>query len=218
MIVSPRRPTSARLAAFADKQLSTLRALEYEIVHELRLKGRVIDLGGGKRSHYASMLAIDGTLESLNADARMEPTFLHDANTPFPIADATYDAGVSFNTFEHIRRDEHALGEFIRILKAGGKFHIIVPFVYRVHGSPSDYHRHTCHWWEETLVRLGVPAGQSRIEPITWGRLSTAFTTIEQTRLRFLRGLALRLDILLNDDLTIVADYPIGYYVSGTKP
>ena len=59
-------------------------------------------------------LRFDGPIDSLNIDPRLEPTILHDANLPLPIADATYDTIVSFNTLEHIRRDEFALSEIVR--------------------------------------------------------------------------------------------------------
>ena len=218
MIVPPRIPTRARMVAFKEPRVSYLRALEYEIVRGIALKGRVLDLGGGERAHYASLLRIDGTLESLNFDAGMRPTYVHDANTPFPIPDATYDGLISLNTLEHIEKDEVALSEAIRVLKPGATFHIIVPFLYRVHGSPSDYHRHTCHWWENALTRFGVPAAHSRIEPMMWGRLSTAFAFLEFTRLRFLRKMPLFIDTLMGSGSADAADYALGYYISGTKP
>lgn len=218
MIVPPRPPSRARMTAFKEPRVSYLRALEYEIVRGITLKGRILDLGGGERAHYAPLMRVEGTLESLNFDASMRPTYVHDANTPFPIADATYDALISLNTLEHIERDEVALCEAIRVLKPGAAFHIIVPFLYRVHASPSDYHRHTCHWWERALARFGVPATHSRIEPMLWGRLSTSFAFLEFTRLRFLRKVPLYIDALTGSAGTDAADYALGYYISGTKP
>ena len=141
---------------------------------------------------------------------------LHDANTPLPIADAAYDTIISFNTLEHVRRDEFALSELVRILKPGGHLHIVVPFLYRVHASPSDYHRHTAFWWEAALEDLGIPPDKSRIEPIMWGRLTSAFSFLEYTRLRFLRRMPLWADLVVRG----IADheYPIGYYISAKKP
>ncbi|HRD76507.1 MAG TPA: methyltransferase domain-containing protein, partial [Hyphomicrobiaceae bacterium] len=213
MIVSPRPPSRNRLSAFSDKRLSYLRALEHELAPTIPLVGRVLDFGGGQDSSYNSRLTSGVTIDSLNVDTARSPTYLHDANTPFPIADATYDTIVSFNTLEHVRRDEFALGEIVRILKPGGTLHIIVPFLYRVHASPSDYHRHTAFWWEAALADLGIGPENSRIEPMMWGRLTSSFSFLEYTRLRFLRRLPLWADIWLKgmgDD-----EYPLGYYVSG---
>lgn len=216
MIAAPRPPSRIRLKAFANAGYSYLRALEYEIVPTIELKGRVLDFGGGRKAGYLPLLNGSREIESLNIDPRIEPTLLHDANEPFPIAAATYDTIISFNTLEHVRRDEHALGELVRILKPGGTIHIIVPFLYRVHASPSDYHRHTAFWWEAALDGLGIPPSHSRIEPVMWGRLTSAFSYLEFTRLRFLRRLPLWADILmrgLGDE-----EYPLGYYISARKP
>lgn len=215
MIVAPRSPTRARLKVFADKSYSYLRALEYELIPNLILKGRVLDFGGGRKAGYLHLLRFDGPIDSLNIDARVDPTLLHDANKPFPIADAAYDTIISFNTLEHVRRDEFALSELVRILKPGGCLHIVVPFLYRVHGSPSDYHRHTAFWWEAALEDLGIPSHKSRVEPIMWGRMTTAFSILEYSRLRFLRRLPHWVDLIVRG----VADheFPIGYYISGTK-
>lgn len=218
MIVPPRPASRARMQAFADPRLSYLRALEYELLTEIHLEGRVLDLGGGHKTDYAKRLSCSGVIEGLNIDTAVEPTYVHDANTRFPIADATYDAAISFNTLEHIRSDEHALGELIRVLKPGATFHIVVPFLYRVHGSPSDYHRHTAFWWEEALARSRVPPEHSRIEPLVWGRFSTAFAFLEFTRLRALRKLPLLLDAVLGSAANGAAEHALGYYISGTKP
>jgi SAM-dependent methyltransferase len=216
MIVAPTPPTRARLPIFAKGRLSYWRCLEHELIPTIPLTGRVFDFGGGAKAEYVGLLSASGPIDSLNIDPRTEPTFLHDANTPFPIANATYDTIISFNTLEHVYRDEFALSELTRILKPGGAIHIVVPFLYRVHGSPSDYHRHTAHWWEAALAERGIPPEHSRIQPIMWGRITTSYSFLEATRLRFLRRLPLLADLVIKG----VADeeYPLGYYIAGTKP
>lgn len=215
MIVPPRRPTRDRLKAFDNKRHSYWRALTYEAVGSIELKGRALDFGGGADAGYVHLLRGAAIIDSLNIDARLRPTILHDANKPFPIEDRTYDSLISLNTLEHIFRDEFALAELVRILKPGGELHILVPFMYRVHASPSDYHRHTAFWWEEALARLGVDASRSRIEPIMWGRLTTAFSFVEFSRLRFLRRLPLWADMLVTGAAD--AEYPLGYYIKARK-
>lgn len=216
MIVAPLTPSRARLKVFSDRSLSYLRSLEHELIPQIPLKGRVFDFGGGARAEYLKRLGPSGPIDSLNIDPSMRPTFVHDANTPFPIADRTYDTIISFNTLEHVRRDEFALSELVRILKPGGSIHIIVPYLYRVHAHPSDYHRHTASWWEEALDERGIPPDRSRIQPIMWGRITTSYSFLEFTRLRFLRRLPLWADLVIKG----VADdeYPMAYYISGTKP
>ncbi|MDX2157465.1 MAG: methyltransferase domain-containing protein [Hyphomicrobiaceae bacterium] len=216
MIVAARTPSRDRLAVFSNKKLSYLRALEYELIPTIPLRGRILDFGGGNKTGYRALLNTKAAIDSLNIDARVEPSLLHDANTPFPIADASYDTIVSFNTLEHVRRDEFALGELVRILKPGGTLHIVVPFIYRVHGSPSDYHRHTAFWWEDMLADMGISRENSRIEPMMWGRMTSAFSFLEYTRLRFLRRVPLWLDIVVKG--TGDEDYTLGYYIRANKP
>jgi SAM-dependent methyltransferase len=218
MIVEPLPLTRERLGVFANPDYSYLRALEFELIDRLKLDGRVFDFGGGSNTIYVKRLKLGRPVEGMNIDPRTEPTYLHDANTPFPIADATYDTAISFNTFEHVENDILALAEFLRVLKPGGRFHIIVPFLYRVHGSPSDFNRHTAFWWDNALARNGIPSEASRIEPMGWGRLTTAFSFLEYTRLRPLRKLPLWLDLVVPAARDYREDYALGYHISGTKP
>jgi SAM-dependent methyltransferase len=218
MIVEPLPPSRDRLSVFSNSNYTYFRSLQFEIINSLKLAGRVFDLGGGSHAIYAQNLGQDCVVEGLNLDPRTGPTYLHDANTPFPVASATYDMAISFNTFEHIEDDAFALGEFLRVLKPGGAFHIVVPFLYRVHGSPSDYNRRTVFWWENAFIKRGVPTDHVKIRPVAWGRLTCAFSFLEQTRLKFLRRLILRLDMLIPGARDDVRDYPMGYYISGTKP
>jgi hypothetical protein len=49
-----------------------------------------------------------------------------------------------------------------------------------------------------------------------WGRMTTAFSFLEFTRLRFMRKMPLWGDIYIKG--LGVHENPLGYYVSGTKP
>jgi SAM-dependent methyltransferase len=218
MIVDPLPPTRDRLAVFSNPDYSYFRALQFEIINQLKLSGRVFDLGGGSHTIYAKNLGPGCTIEGLNLDPNTLPAYLHDANTVFPVADANYDTAISFNTFEHIEDDSFALTEFLRVLKPGGVFHIVVPFLYRVHGSPSDYNRRTAFWWESAFGKRGVPTDHVQIRPITWGRLTTAFSFLEKTRLKVLRKPILWMDMFIPGARHFISDYPMGYHISGTKP
>src|SRR5258706_5860494 len=136
---------------------SLWRTLLYEQIATISLRGRILDVGGGtQKSSYLPLLRVEGELESLNIDPERVPTFLADLNKPLPIPASTYDTILSLNTLEHVREDILALREMTRILKSGGRLLIFVPFLYRVHGSPSDFHRHPRPWWEAVLRDLGL--------------------------------------------------------------
>ncbi|HEX6978379.1 MAG TPA: class I SAM-dependent methyltransferase [Alphaproteobacteria bacterium] len=196
----------------------------------IRLRGRILDIGGGIRADYYALMKIDGQIDSVNINPAYKPTFLCDANEKLPIPDATYDAVLSFNTFEHILNDEVAIAEAIRVLKPGGEFHFFVPFLYRVHGSPSDFHRHTHYWWEHKLAQLGIPPTAQTIEPIVWEPAASAFSLVELTRFRrFVKPIALAIgplrtwrfagqERLAGAAAEYFTAHALGYYLRGAKP
>jgi SAM-dependent methyltransferase len=159
--------------------MTLLRLLEYERLEELDLEGITLDVGGGRSSHYYPMLLSGGTIQTVNLDPRMEPTYVADLNQGLPVATERYDHIISLNTLEHIRRDIHVLREMFRSLKAGGSLYLFVPFLYRVHASPNDYHRHTAHFWIETLAEIGFSGNAVKVEPLNFGPLSTPLSIVE---------------------------------------
>ena len=227
LVLMPRPRTFARWRKIASTRWSLLRSLEYEAIDGLLLKGRTLDIGGGQRNTYYTRLKIDGRIDSMNIDKGVNPTCLVDLNNPLPVRDSSYDNVLSLNTFEHVTNDEHLVGESLRVLKPGGQFHIVVPFLYRVHGSPNDYHRHTAQWWHDTIAKHGTPSTRIVIEPLLWDRMMSAFSLWEVSRVA--RALGMLVSVLRDvrwwrrDRLPelprhrIAVDYPLGYYIRGQK-
>lgn len=228
-LVLPRRRTLARWWRLARSPHSTLRSLQYEAIASLPLRGRTLDLGGGARSDYHALLRTEGPIDTVNLDPDVHPALLHDLNERLPLRDATYDHVVSLNTFEHLRHDTLALAEAIRVLKPGGSFHFLIPWLYRVHGSPLDFHRHTWLWWRDQLEALGVAREQLVIEPLVWSRLATGASFFGATRLGRVVRAALLLPAVLRDlardgerlpdggPSRRLCDYALGWYVHGRK-
>lgn len=54
-----------------------------------------------------------------------------------------YDYVVAFEVFEHLHDPNQACNEIYRVLKQGGVFLMTMPFMFRIHGDPSDYTRFT---------------------------------------------------------------------------
>lgn len=179
MIVAPLVPTWSRWQRLCASPYSLLRSLQYERLASIRLQGRSLDLGGGSRVTYRRLLHCDRPVVSVNIDPAARPTIIADGNHPLPIADGAFDNVVSLNTFEHLRRDESALTEMVRILRPGGTFHVFVPFLFRVHAYPFDYSRRTAFWWDEALLELGVAPEALRVEPLVWDQVSSSFAQIE---------------------------------------
>jgi len=231
MILPPRRATWRRWLRLSTAQYSVLRGLEYEQIEGLRLRGRTLDIGGGQRNSYYHLLKIESTIDSVNIDPAMKPTILADLNDPLPLASASYDNAISLNTLEHIRNDTLAISEMVRVLKPGGQLHIMVPFLYRVHGSPNDYHRHVASWWVDFLLSLGLSPETLTVEPLVWDPMSSAFSLVE-FQLGRLRGILKRFAMLaavlsharrsgqehlLAPYSQYYAEYALGYYIHGIK-
>jgi SAM-dependent methyltransferase len=199
---------------------SLLRAMEYEFLARADLHGLVLDAGGGTaQSSYLPLLRVNGQVESVNIDPARQPTYVADLNQPLPLEDGRYDTVISLNTLEHVRRDVFALSELARVLKPGGRMLLFVPFLYRIHGSPSDYHRHPAPWWETTLNELGLAP---TILPLGRGRYVAAYALAEPSRGKALfRAIFFGLDYLDQRlrpaTRTRDADYPLGYVIDGRK-
>jgi SAM-dependent methyltransferase len=209
--------------------------MQCEAVRGLCLEGRYLDIGGGGKASYLPLLQVKGVLESVNLDPTMCPTYRHDLSLPLPFGDSTYDGFISLSTFEHLFRDEFALSEALRITKPGGQFHIVVPFLYHIHTSPSDYSRHTPYWWVSMLTGLGVPRPKIIIDPLVWSRACSGIALVERQAKwgwRALRVVAM-LPPVLRDSMSrqptpgdrlydtgrnrVLADHSLGFHIRGEK-
>lgn len=196
--VPPPVPTLARWRKIttAFRGLSLLRMMEYELLSQLHLSGNVLDMGGGQRASYLKVMPKGAEISSANIDPKIEPTHLVEPGQPLPFADASFDAVICFNTLEHIYDVMGVVNELYRVVKPGGQVHVIVPFMFRIHGHPDDYTRATPSWWRETFSRANFSA--LRLMPLVWGRRSTGAVVpgfhgaFPRTRLH----LAMLLDIL----------------------
>lgn len=178
----PLKPTWRRYKELflRNSNISIYRAMEYEALSHLRYSGRILDFGGGDKAHYAPAMKSwisDGTYESVNITASMEPTYLLSPNDAIPVEAGTFDMVVSINTLEHVFHLQEVLKELIRVLNRDGTIVFAVPFLFRVHGCPDDYNRPTASWWKETLSRLGIH--ELKITPLVWDVMTTGLSVTE---------------------------------------
>lgn len=171
------KPTLARLGKIASglRARSLLRCLEYERLASTGLDGVVLDFGGGKNANYRSMTSQWGDrfdLKSANIDPVQDPDYLLSDDGRIPTDADAFDAVISLNTFEHIYDLGAALSEIRRVLKPGGRLIFIVPFIFRVHAHPNDYHRGTPEFWGNVLAEHGFKTAQ--VETLAWGPFTTA--------------------------------------------
>ncbi len=170
----PKMPGLARYRALRRRTpgASVIRSLEYEMLEEISLSGRILDYGGGQGASYVSLLPDDIELLSVNIDTQYNPTHLIGVGEALPFGDGHFDGAICLNVLEHIYDTRFVLDEIFRVLRPGGVLHISVPFIFRVHGHPDDYSRHTTSWWRETMERTGF--AETVIEPLVWGKASSA--------------------------------------------
>lgn len=228
--VEPSSDTFRRLRRTSASLMRELMNLEIEAIP---LAGRVLDVGGGGSASYVGLLSAEAQITSVNIEPEIRPTVVADLAHPLPFADGSFDVAISFNTLEHLADDQLALDEMVRVLKPGGSAHLLVPFLYRVHGHPHDYHRHTAHGWNLMLRRAGIPDADQRIRPLVWDPFSTAWAIADVAPIgrtwwrlrRILRPLVLRRPLVMQpvdrrqaaDAPALVSEYALAYAITATK-
>ena len=139
---------------------SLLRRLEYKALSAISIDGDILDVGGSTKSGYQELLRGTHTIVTANIDASYGADIVFDAEEVWPIEDNVYDAVLCINLLEHTYKYQTVLSEAHRVLKPGGRVVSVTPFMFNVHGSPSDYFRYT----RSALERMFVEAGFSKVE------------------------------------------------------
>ena len=203
--------------------LTPWRRCLYKKIAGLSLEGRVLDLGGSRKSGYHELISGSHEIVVVNLDAVCGSDESFDLEKPFPIGVGSYDAVLAMNVLEHIFDHRLFLAEAFRVLKSGGKAVIGVPFFMNVHPSPHDYWRYT----EEALSELLKDAGfkDVKIEPVGSGPFTASAQLLSialpVAPVRVVMELAARmLDAVLGlfvGKQVLQKRYPLGYYVQATK-
>lgn len=160
----------------------------------------VLDVGGkkeiGSKGYHYPLQSV-GAWMYLNIDATSNPDVLADA-TDIPLEDASVDVVVCTEVLEHLATPALCIEEIWRVLKPGGVFIGSAPFVFPVHGDPSDYYRYT----ESGLRYLQRRFSIVKIEPMG-GSLGAIGLLLEQevltlARSRFLRSVIRRTAVAMS--------------------
>ena len=121
--------------------------------------GRLLDLGCGKaplfaayKDHVTEAICIDWKNSEHNTDFL---DFECDLTDPLPFNDSEFNTIILSDVLEHIPIPELLWREMSRVLSAGGKILLNVPFYYWVHEQPYDFYRYT----EFALRRFAQNAG-----------------------------------------------------------
>lgn len=207
-----------------------LRQAEHKALTLVSLQGKVLDLGGDRRSTYRIFMKGSPEFTIVNFSPESAPDIVHDLEQPLPVTSATYDGVLLINVLEHIFNYQQLLTESVRVLKPGGKIVVVVPFLFPVHPSPHDYWRFT----GESLEKLLLSAGFQDIKIVSLGTGVFSMTYVALDRLlpspvRLFSYYTFRYLALVLDALFVMlaralgkkyasADYSLGYCVTATIP
>jgi SAM-dependent methyltransferase len=202
------------------KDLSIIRAAEYEALRSVTMSGVVLDVGGSKNAGYHLLIGGSPTFKVINFNEKTQPDYMFDIEQPFPLASDTFDHAICLNVLEHVFEFDHAFKEQVRCVRSGGTIAIAVPFMHHIHGSPDDFLRYT----ESSLRRLADKYNCSveQLIPLGNGFFSLAFQSLGAAckigfMNRFLKRLAIATDVFLcrvsKKYKIVAASLPLGYFV-----
>lgn len=128
------------------------------------LEGKVMDLGCGSKPYRRYFVAADSYVgvdieQSGHDHGSSSVDVFYDGRT-LPFDGGSFDAVVSFETFEHIFNLPEMLEEIQRVLVPGGTLMATLPFAFPEHEAPYDFGRYTRYG----LTALLSGAGFERIE------------------------------------------------------
>ncbi len=114
-------------------------------------RGRLIDVGCGDkpyeqlfRPHVTEYVGVEyeGTFSGSENEKRGRADVLYDGRT-LPFEDASFDTVLCNQVLEHVPEPAEFFGELVRVLRPGGRLVLTVPFSFREHSIPHDFHRFT---------------------------------------------------------------------------
>jgi SAM-dependent methyltransferase len=99
---------------------------------QVRLEGKVLDIGSGWRVYSENALRLD-----INPDVKPDIVADIQKKTSFP--DGHFDTVLMFDVLEHLENPFQALEEVKRVIRRGGTLYLTVPFCFPKHGT--EYYR-----------------------------------------------------------------------------
>jgi SAM-dependent methyltransferase len=159
------RSTLAR--ALGEIELSRL--IGDTMIHSRHLS-TVLVAGGGRRSRGSESLLLEvlersAKLIHVDIDHLKDPDIEVDLTITWPFKGGAFDLIVSTWVVEHLLNPKKFFEEAHRVLSDDGILVCSVPFIYRIHGSPSDYWRFT----DTALSYLAHSSGFRNVDVLSVG-------------------------------------------------
>lgn len=123
------------------------------------LRGIVLDIGC---AHKTSRRYLDKDVHYIGLDYYTAQTLYNSkpdiyANAEsLPFAAKSMDTILMLDVLEHVADPDQCMQEIERVLTAGGKLVLNVPFMYPLHDAPHDFQRWTEHGLQALLARHGM--------------------------------------------------------------
>lgn len=145
-----------------------------------------------------------------------------------PFATSVFDAVLSVVVLEHTPEPQQAIAECARVLRPGGRLHVVVPHMWEEHQRPFDFFRFTSGGVRYLMESAGLEVHSVRaVGGFFWqlGRRLMAVLAFVQSGWRWLLfpvlapvfGLALPLCCYYLDRLDRDQSYTLGYICEGLK-
>lgn len=182
------------------------------------LKGNVLDLASGASS-YEGLIPGGVNLIKTDLNPKDAETKKVDCNEILPFEDNSYDGVIFINALYTLKDREMFIKEVYRVLKPGGIFISISPFIANEMPEPHDYCRLTYEgikvlmsknsWSSVQVTRIGerFSSGANLLHPALF------FTLIRV----FVYGLALILDSFIPKKVIDRHPTPLGYTIVSVK-
>lgn len=136
-----------KMVSVSSRLMTDIAAAFYQQNIPLHAKGRLADLGCGNvpfyhvyKNYVTENICVDWS-DTIHKNEFLD--VICDLNEPLPLASAQFDTLIVSDVLEHIANPEITWAEMTRILKPGGRILLSVPFLYKIHEAPYDYHRYT---------------------------------------------------------------------------
>ena len=217
-----------RMVGRGSRLIAGLQIKTYQRLLEQYASGLLIDLGCGNaplygiyRSKAESVVCVDWP-NSAHAISYVD--IEHDLNKPIPLEAAMADTIVLTDVFEHIARPALLWSEVARLLKPGGHVIVTVPFYYRLHEEPFDFHRYTSHMLRTfcadnslEVIELEPYGGLPEIFGDLSGKVVAGIPGISQLHLALFRA-TISLGLVKRWSKKTGRHYPLGYSLVASKP
>lgn len=142
------------------KRYSILRIMQVMEIKNLRLKGSIIDVGSKKSLTNISNFLNNEQIYYADKYSDNEKDIKIDLEKIMNNHHIKYDNLLLLNVLEHIFNYKNCLKNCHFLLKKNGNFYGSTPFLFRIHGSPSDFFRYT----EEALIKILIDSDFKKIK------------------------------------------------------